>query len=291
MTIISASYRTDIPAFYSDWFAARLAAGYVDVKNPYGGKTSRISLRPAEVSAFVFWTRNIKPFGAVLENAIAGSFPFMVQFTLTGYPRALEKSVPDTVDAIGQIRGLARDFGKDVCVWRYDPILISSLTPFEFHLAQFTELAEKLSGAVNEVVVSLAHFYAKTTRNLNALAARTDFDYCDPDFSQKQDLLEKFAQIARRFGMTLSLCAQPEYLMDDIQPARCIDSQRLQKRGAAVTGIRQKGNREGCDCDQSRDIGAYDTCPHGCLYCYAVSSPERAKINFRKISHDASLLG
>lgn len=277
MTIISASYRTDIPAFYSDWFEARLASGYCEVKNPYNGKVSGVSLRAQDVTAFVFWTRNIKPFEQVLKKSVAGKFPFMIQFTVTGYPKLLEKSVIDSVSAVSQIRGLARDFGVDACVWRYDPILISDLTPFDFHLSKFAALAGELSGSVNEVIVSFMQGYAKTERNLGKLAGETDFNWCDPKEAQKKDLLGKFAEIAAHHGMRISLCSQPQLLTGGIQSAKCVDLNRLQKLGAVTTTVSQKGNRKGCDCYYSRDIGAYDTCPHGCLYCYAVSSPERAK--------------
>lgn len=289
MTIISASYRTDIPAFHGDWFAARLAAGFCDVKNPYGGKPSRLSLTPADVSAFVFWTRNIRPFEDLLHRRIGERYPFMVQFTLTGYPKWLEKSVPARADAVRQIQELARAFGKDVCVWRYDPILISDLTPVEFHLSQFADLAAKLSGHVNEVVVSFAQFYAKTKRNLDKLAARTDFEYRDPGNAQKQEILSRFSEVALKNGMTLSLCTQPQFLADGVKPARCIDATRLAHLGMTATGIAQKGKRDGCACSHARDIGAYDSCPHGCLYCYAVSSPERAKRVYknRDVTHTA----
>ncbi len=281
MTIISASYRTDIPAFYSDWFENRLKAGFCLVKNPYGGKASHISLAREDVTAFVFWTRNIKPFENTLAQRIAGNYPFMVQFTITGYPKLIERSVIDDETAVQQIKNLALEYGPNVCVWRYDPILISNITPVEFHILNFKKLAKALSGSVSEVIVSFAHFYKKTERNLQALSQKSDFQWQDPAANQTQELLQSMLEIATAEGIKLSICSQPEDLIDGVYPAKCIDFPGLQTLGAGAVKIKQKGNRPGCDCFQSRDIGAYDTCPHGCAYCYAVTNPQKTKADFR----------
>jgi len=124
--IISASYKTDIPAFYGRWFLNRLAAGYCLMVNPYGRQTHRIDLSPAAVDGFVFWTRNAWPFGQAFEAVAARGDPFMVQVTVTGYPRALESSVLEPGRAVDQIRVLAERWGPRAVVWRYDPIVLSS---------------------------------------------------------------------------------------------------------------------------------------------------------------------
>jgi hypothetical protein len=124
--IVSASYRSDIPAFYAEWFRRRLAAGFASVVNPYGGPPYRVALAPAEVDGFVFWTRNVGPFLGVLDELHQAGRPFMLHFTITGYPRALEAGT------------VAARFGPGRLVWRYDPIVLSSLTPADFHRANFT---------------------------------------------------------------------------------------------------------------------------------------------------------
>ena len=143
--IVSASYRTDIPAFYGDWFMNRLAAGHALVVNPYGGKPYTVSLAPGDVTGFVLWTRNIGPLHGRLRK-IASVAPFMVQFTVTGYPRALEPGVIETETAIAQIRGVAASFGPRATVWRYDPIVETSMTTPAWHRENFARLAGELSG-------------------------------------------------------------------------------------------------------------------------------------------------
>src|SRR5580698_10277704 len=122
--IVSASYRTDIPAFYARWFLARLEAGYARVANPYGGGSYEVSLRPGDVDGFVFWTRNLRPLMAALDRVRAVA-PFIVQFTVTGYPRSLESSVIAAEDAVDQLRQLCQRFGSRVAVGRYDPIVMT----------------------------------------------------------------------------------------------------------------------------------------------------------------------
>ena len=113
--IVSASYRTDIPAFYGDWFAARRAAGSCTVKNPYGGAPYRVALRGPAVDGFVFWTRNARPFLPVLDALADEDVPFVVQYTVTDYPASLETGVPAATQAVACAREVAarrRDIGR-----------------------------------------------------------------------------------------------------------------------------------------------------------------------------------
>lgn len=281
--IVSASYRSDIPAFYADWFAARLAAGHALVANPYGGAPYRVSLRREDVSGFVFWTRNIRPFTGTLASLRASGVPFVVQFTVTGYPRPLETSTIEPETAVAQIRELAATYGPRAVVWRYDPVLVSSLTPAEAHVDRFACLAGALAGAVDEVCLSFAHVYRKTARNLDRAARRHGFAWCDPPTDEKAAVLAQLGEIAAVHAMTATVCSQPEL---GLEPARCIDARRLSDVAGRPVVARQKGNRPGCLCAESRDLGAYDTCPHGCVYCYAVADRDRAVRNHRR--HDAT---
>lgn len=282
--IVSASYRTDIPAFYPEWFARRLDEGYCRVANPYGGPDYAVSLRPGDVTGFVFWTRNVDPFGPVLERIAGLGIPFAVHYTATAYPRALEASVVPPERAVAAIRALCERYGPRAAVWRYDPLLVTDLTEPDWHRETFARLAGALEGAVDEVVLSFAQIYAKTKRNLTRAAERHGFAWRDPDDGQKRDLLHALADIARERGMTPSLCAQPGLLAPPLEPARCIDAGRLSDLAGRAIAAPTRGNRPGCLCAESRDIGAYDTCPHGCVYCYAVRRPELAKARFR--AHD-----
>ncbi|WP_281684863.1 DUF1848 domain-containing protein [Thalassobaculum salexigens] len=288
--IVSASYKTDIPAFYGSWFRNRLAAGFARVTNPYGGKPFTVGLDPEAAEAFVFWTRNAEPFLDTLETLATQRRPFMVQVTVTGYPRALERSVIDTGRAVAQIREMARHFGPRTVVWRYDPVLITDLTPPDFHARTFAALAQDLAGAVDEVVLSFATIYRKTGANLRRLEREAGIAWRDPEAEEKRALLARLAEIAAERGIRPTLCAQPDLLSPGLAPAACIDVTRLSGIADREIGGREKGNRPGCACAESRDIGAYDTCPHGCLYCYAVGRPETAKRKMRAHDPDSEFL-
>ncbi|MDP6706650.1 MAG: DUF1848 domain-containing protein [Alphaproteobacteria bacterium] len=279
--IVSASYRTDIPAFYGDWFRRRLEAGYAMVQNPYGGPPYRVDLTPQAVTGFVFWTRNAAPFAEQLAAVGALDIPFAVQFTLTGYPRHLESSVPRAAEGVRQICALAERYGPRAVVWRYDPLLISSVTDAGFHRTNFDRLAAALEGRVDEVCVSFAQIYAKTRRNLAAWGRRHGETWDNPAIEVKCGLRAELESMAQDHGMCLSVCSQADL---GGRPAVCVDAERLADLAGRPLKARRKGNRPGCLCAESRDIGAYDSCPHGCVYCYAVASRARAQARHR--AHD-----
>jgi nucleotide-binding universal stress UspA family protein len=281
--IVSASYRTDIPAFYGEWFRNRFRAGFARVANPYGGKPYDVPLR-AGVDGFVFWTRNAAPFLPVLREVRQAGYPFVIQYTVTGYPRALETATTPPDKAVATIRALAAEFGPRAVVWRYDPIVATNLTPPDWHVDSFTRLADALTGAVDEACVSWATIYKKTARNMATAARAGHFGWEDPPLEGKQALLATLAERAAERGLAFTLCSQEHLLGPGIAPARCIDAGRLADIGGRPFRVKTKGNRPGCLCAESRDIGDYDTCPHGCVYCYAVSSRSLAKRRYQ--DHD-----
>lgn len=291
--IVSASYRTDIPAFYADWFARRLDEGWASYRNPYSGREHRLRLDPEAAEGFVFWTRNLGSFFPVLERLAAEGRPFVVQYSLTGYPTALERATLRPEVALEQMQRLAERFGPRVGVWRYDPVFLTDLTPAAFHRRQVADFARALRSAVDEVVLSFAQVYAKTRRNTDLAAARHRFAWHDPAEAEKRDLLAELAAIAAAEGLTPSLCSQPDLLAPPLVAARCIDPTRLSDVAARFGGrpveARVRGNRPGCLCAESRDLGAYDSCPHGCVYCYAVR--DRALALERHRTHDATAPG
>lgn len=275
--IVSASYRTDIPAFYGDWFVNRLRAGFARTVNPYGGQHGRVDLTPAAVDGFVFWTRNLGPFAAGLAAVEALGIPYMVTFTATALPRPLERSVIGWETAAAQMRDVARRCGPRAVVWRYDPIVLTDLTPPDWHRRTFARLAAALRGVTDEVTVSFLEPYRKTTRNLDRAAERAGFAWTIAEDDDKRALLGDLAATAADNSMALTLCTQPA--LDGVAgtaPARCVDAARLSAVAGRPLAARTKGNRPGCLCAESRDIGAYDTCPHGCVYCYAVRNRDAA---------------
>jgi hypothetical protein len=282
--IISASYKTDIPTFYGEWFMNRLKAGFCMMVNPYNRRAYRISLKRKDVDGIVFWTKNLGPFVNNLEVIHKLGYPFFIQYAITGYPKALEYSVVDAESSIEHMKMIADNYGAKVGVWRYDTIVFSSLTPIDFHLKNFTRIAKALEGVTDEVIISFAQLYRKTLRNMDKAAQEFGFTWNDPSDDVKIELVLKLSKIAQSFGMMLTICAQPEYVTPEMAPSSCVDAKRLSEIAGKYIKARIKGNRPNCRCCVSKDIGAYDTCPHGCVYCYAVLNRNLAMSRYK--SHD-----
>ncbi|HEV2405330.1 MAG TPA: DUF1848 domain-containing protein [Ktedonobacterales bacterium] len=306
--IISASYKTDIAAFYGEWFMRRLRAGSCRMVNPYGRQVYTVNLKrePDDegregVDGFVFWTKNIGPFLRHLPEIRERGYPFVVQHTINGYPRQLESRVVNYDRAVAHMRRLADEYGPKVAVWRYDPILISSLTPPEWHRATFGKLAEGLHGATDEVVISFAQVYQKTERNMDLAARRARpsftwreheaFAYSDERLDDARALVRDLAGMAREKGMRLTVCSQTRFHVEGVVgPAHCIEATRLAEIAGKSIDAKEKGNRPECACSASRDIGEYDTCPHGCVYCYAVQDRDKALGRYRAHNPDSDFL-
>jgi Domain of unknown function (DUF1848) len=282
--IISASYKTDIPAFYGGWFVKRLRAGYCKMVNPYNHAQRRtVPLAQPDVDGFVFWTKNVGPFVNALSEVAERGYPFVVQHTINGYPRALESRVVDARRSAEHMRMIAGSYGLRAAVWRYDPIVFSSLTPVEFHKRNFASLARQLAGTTDEVVVSFMQVYKKTGHNMNRVAAH-GFEWRDPVAEVKRNLLSELVGIANAYNMRLTLCTQPDLLVAGASESRCVDAQRLIDIAGRPFRAQLRGMRQGCGCFESIDIGDYDTCPHGCVYCYAVRDRNLALARFQ--AHD-----
>ena len=282
--IISASYKTDIPTFYGEWFMNRLRAGFCKMVNPYNRRVIRVPLTPETVDGIVFWTKNIGPFLPHLAEVKRRGFPFILQHTINAYPRVLEQAVVNAPRAVEHLRQVADSFGPRVCVWRYDTIINSSLTPREFHIETFSRLAKSLEGATDEAVISFAHLYRKTLRNMQQAATEHAFTWSDPPDEWKRTLATELAPIAAQHRIRLTLCSQPQFIAPGCGEARCVDAPRLADVAHKPLTACLKGNRKECGCYESRDIGEYDTCPHGCVYCYAVRNHDLAKSRFQQ--HD-----
>jgi hypothetical protein len=272
MPVISASRRTDIPAFYTPWLLARLRAGLCHVDSPYGGGVRRVDLRPEAVRALVLWTRNPAPLLPHLDALAA--YPSYAMVTITGYPRALEPAAPTEADAVAAFRRLAEAWGPSRVHWRYDPVLLSAETPAAVHRANVARLAAALAGHTARCIVSFTDFYAKTRRNLAGVA------YTDPDADARSALAAELAEIAAGHGIAMHACCEAGL---PLPGAHCVDASLIAalSPGAALATA---PSRAGCGCAASVDIGAYDTCAHGCRYCYATSAPAAALR--RRAEHD-----
>lgn len=261
----------------------RFAAGQCNAINPWNRKPYSVSLASGDVDGFVFWTRHLAPFAEYLPQ-IAARAPFYVQYTITGYPRALERSVVSTEHALADLGALARRFGPRAAVWRYDPIVLTTHTTPNWHLENFSGLAQRLEGLVDEVTVSLVQPYRKTKRNLDRAAATGGFAWQAESPENFRETIARLAETAAQHGMSLTVCSQTKLVAGSARPAACIDAARLTDIAGHAIPSKVKGNRPDCLCHASRDIGAYDTCPHGCAYCYAVSDTASAKERYA--AHD-----
>ncbi|MFZ2161896.1 MAG: DUF1848 domain-containing protein [Sideroxyarcus sp.] len=284
--IISASRRTDIPAFYSEWFMNRIEAGFLLVRNPFNThQVKRVSLLPNDVEAIVFWTRNAEKLLPHLELLDIKGYRYYFQYTITGYPRTIEKSVPQPLRAIETFSKVSEIVGSGRIVWRYDPILVSSIVDLAEHKRVFEKIASMLVGKTKRVVVSFADFYKKTERNLISIE---NFTYSDIATNKDAalELADFMARVATNFGMQIQSCAEKIDLSSSgIEHGKCVDDGLLQSEfGLALNLEKDNGQREECGCIKSVDIGQYNTCLHGCAYCYATFN-EKAVVNNKKM-HD-----
>ena len=264
--IISASRRTDIPAFYSRWFFNRIEAGFVRVRNPMNPRqVSHISLSPREVDGIVFWTKDAGPMLSRLPLLERWGYPCYFHFTLTGYGRNLEPGVPPMERRINAFKALSRVLGPHGVVWRYDPIVLMPDMTAQDHLDRFEGLARALAGYTVKCIFSYVEFYRKCRSSLRAVHAIA------PDDARKLELAAELNAMAQRYGILLESCAQKlDFSKVGIGPSRCVDDALFTRlTGQKLAVPRDRHQRPHCHCVQSVDIGEYNTCGHGCRYCYA----------------------
>ena len=236
----------------------RFAAGSCEAVNPWNRKPYSVSLAQGDVDGFVFWTHHLAHFAEFLLQ-IAKRAPFYVQYTVTGYPRVLERSVVTTERAVTDLRDLAERFGPRAAVWRYDPVVLTTLTSLEWHLENFTGIARRLEGLVDEATISLAQPYRKTKRNLDYAAAVGGFAWSTESPKAIRDTAPALAEIAAQHGMSLTVCSQPGLVDGTARLAACIDTAHLTPVAGRAITPKVKGNRPNCLCHALRDIGAYGT--------------------------------
>ena len=276
--IISASRRTDIPNYYSDWFLNRIREGFVYVRNPVNPhQVSKISLSPELVDCIVFWTKNPEPMLGKLGKL--REYAFYFQFTLTGYGKDMEINVPHKRQKmIPVFQRLSERVGSERVVWRYDPIVFTRRYTPAYHLRAFGQIAKALRGYTDQCVISFVDVYQKNKRELQALGA----------YELRQEETAQFAlelsRLASENGMVIESCTEHMDLSKyGIHPGRCIDKRRIERiLGCTIAGGKDPNQREECGCMESVEIGAYNTCLNGCRYCYANVS-QRAVERIREV--------
>ncbi len=274
--IISASRRTDLPAYFMDWFLNRLEEGFVLVRNPMNPRqVSRIDLSNGKTDAIVFWSKNPSPLLMRIDEL--SQIPFEVQYTLNPYGTSLEPNLG--ADEEGRIRTfleLSRRTSPQRMLWRYDPILLNPRFPIEFHVREFERLAARLSGAVSICVISFVDSYRTTRRN------RAELELAPLGTEEMRRIGQAFGELGRRYGIIVQTCAEKVDLTEfGIGHGSCIDGNRLERlTGKGLSGLKKDaGQRKDCGCVESADIGAYNTCGHGCVYCYANYNPAMIRRN------------
>ena len=287
--IISASRRTDIPPFYSKWFMNRIKDGYVLVQNPYNTKQIRkVFLTPFQVDAIVFWTRNAKPLIPYLDDLDKLGYNYYFQYTITGYKRELERFTPSPQKAIETFIELSDKIGKEKVIWRYDPIILSDYSSYNEHLRLFEKISNMLENKTDKVVISFADSYKKITNNLKNIG------YKDILENKKELYLfcEELSNIVKDRNIQIETCTEEiDLSIFGINPTKCIDDKLLDKLfNKNLCAIKDKNQRKECGCVESIDIGMYNTCSHGCVYCYATFSDNTVKKNRQKHNPSSALL-
>lgn len=278
--IINVGQRTDIPAFYSDWFYKRIEEGYVMVRNPFfADRVTKYLLDPNLVDILCFCTKNPQPMLARLaEIAQFNQFWFV---TITPYNQTIEPRVPRVSQVIDSTIELAKKVGKKSICWRYDPIFLDDTYTLEFHLKAFASIAARLTGYVDTCVVSFIDLYQKTTKNFPRVKAVEEKD--------QQYLIRNLVIIGQKYGFKIKTCAEdPSLAKYGADVSGCMTKEVLEAGLNQELSIpsNQGKIRQGCDCLLGNDIGAYNSCLHGCKYCYANYDNETVLANYAK--HDKS---
>jgi len=269
--IISISRRCDIPRFQFDWFMECFNRGFVDVANPYNPKQIKcVSLVRDDVDIFVFWTRDPEQILANADIFIQKGFPFYVMVSLTGYPSLLEPNQAPAADVIESMKSLSQKIGKEKVIWRYDPIILTSITDNDFHKRNFSALAQNLEGAAQRVIISIYDKYAKAEKRFNELEREGKLKLLDMSIESLSGVLSDIKESAQSAGMEIQSCAENENLsMLGIRGGACIDAALIKNICGAESEEKDKNQRPNCLCCKSIDIGAYKTCKADCVYCYA----------------------
>jgi len=289
--IVSVSRRTDIPTFYGEWFIRRVRAGFAGVVNPFGGKKYLVSLRPKDVTCFVFWSKDFTPFLDDLKTLDAMGYRFYFNYTVTSLPAVFESGV-DRGSALETLKLLSRMYSPAHINWRFDPIILCSVCDDDYFLNSFGELAGELEGLVERCYISFVTEYGKVKRNFEQLRKDHGVTIAEASNQHKIDLANQLAEIAEQRGIEMYSCCGEYLLGEKIKKAHCVDG-AVVERLFYPEGLRyrEKPTREQCGCTESSDIGAYNTCPHGCIYCYANANKTSARASAAGHDPQSAFLG
>ena len=275
--IINFGQRTDIPTYYSEWLFNRFREGVVCSRNPiFPNRVTRYLLTPDKVDAVVFCSKDYSPVFKELSG-ITERFRTLFHFTINGYGRDLEPGSPDEKSALSVLAELARIAGKERIFWRYDPILFTEKYTVKFHLDTFLRMAEKIAPFVAGCILN----FAEPSLGLHERIP----DLCFGK-SERRAVLMGFGSVAKKYSLPLRLCGYGEdYSLFGVGRGGCVSLADIaQANGCKFREVKAENPRRGCACVVTRDVGWYNTCPRGCLYCNAVRLPFEVAVNISR--HD-----
>ncbi len=283
--VLSASRRTDIPAFYMNWFMSQIERGAFEVTNPYNGRVSTVPAGPERVHTLVFWSKNFGPFieggyGYALQGK---GYRLFYNFTVNSEAPALEPNVPPLSDRLAQMAHLCRKFGPETVNWRFDPLCFYAVDDQAAtdNLKDFLEIAEHASAnGVTRCITSFMDDYPKIRRRLKIRCNGSNrFRFVDPPKEKKASVLLGMEAVLFKLGISLRVCCEKRVRLllpkdSQIQDSACISNALLTRiYGGSLSLRRDTGQRikDGCGCQVSVDIGSYrgHPCYHNCLFCYA----------------------
>lgn len=275
--IINTGNRTDIPAYYSEWFYQRVEEGFVLTRNPYyPQQVTKYVLSPEVVDCIAFCTKNPQPMLKRLHELEAFHQFWMV--TITPYGRDIEPFVPEKERVMDSFCALSERTGIKGMSWRYDPIFITEKYPLGYHIRTFEMMVKRLQGYTDNCIISFIDLYEKTKRNFPGVREVTRSD--------RETIGREFTAIGRRHGIRIKTCCEGADLAKyGVDISGCMTKSVVERAvGCELDIPRLSPAREGCDCLLGNDIGMYNTCGHGCLYCYANYDRETVVQNMKR--HD-----
>ena len=282
--ILNTGGRTDTVQYYTDWLLRRFAEGYVLSRNPlFPNKVTRYELTPDIVDCVVFCSKNYKPILPRLHE-ITDKFNTYFHYTITAYGKDIEPGVPSTEESMETLIELSEQVGRQRVAWRYDPVLLTKAYTIERHLETFARMAKILAPHIDRCIFSFVEMYKKLEVNMPELIPLTEQD--------KDTLARGLGDIAGQYGIIIQTCGiNGDFAQYGIHSSGCMTLDILGgANGIVFKSRKHKGLRQGCECIETRDIGAYDTCMNGCKYCYANKNPGAAVQNYKLHNPESPLL-
>lgn len=281
--ILHTGLRTDIPAFYSEWFVNRLKEGFVLVRNPYNPvQVTKYRITPDIVDVISFCTKNpapLLPYVDMLKDY--GQYWFV---TITPYGKEIEPGVPEKEKVLESFKELSKKVGINSIGWRYDPIFISEEYSVQKHIEEFEKMAAILAGYTNTCVISFIDLYQKVLKNFPEVKSVKK--------EERIEFAKEFVRIGGKYGMIIKGCAEGTELEPyGVDCAGCMTVSTFEKAiDCSLNVPKTKSARPECGCLLGCDIGAYNTCGHLCKYCYANYDTKTVIANMKKHNPNSPLL-